>query len=96
MPGEFNEEIARSFFELQGYLVRMNVPYRPVGTCNDSSDIDIVAVHHISGPPARSRAAHRTAHDELLEGLAAAELHLRVRHRGGPAAHRRPALPPAV
>jgi hypothetical protein len=49
MPGEFNEEIVRSYLEFQGYFVRMNVPYRPVGTRNDSSDIDIVAIHPISG-----------------------------------------------
>lgn len=37
MPGEFNEEIMRSYFELQGYFVRMNVPYRPEGTRNDQA-----------------------------------------------------------
>jgi hypothetical protein len=31
--------------ELQGYFVRMNVPYRPGDNRNDASDIDIVAVH---------------------------------------------------
>ncbi|MCW2652640.1 MAG: hypothetical protein JWR32_3616 [Mycobacterium sp.] len=45
MPREFNEEIVSSYYELQGYFVRMNVPYRPADDRNDSSDIDIVAVH---------------------------------------------------
>ncbi len=45
MPRDFNEEIVCSYYELQGYFVRMNIPYRPTDTRNDSSDIDIVAVH---------------------------------------------------
>ena len=45
MPRDFNEEIVCSYYELQGYFVRMNVPYRPADGRNDSSDIDIVAVH---------------------------------------------------
>ena len=46
---DFNEEIARSYFELNGYFVRANVPYRPTGGRDDSSDIDIVALHPVSG-----------------------------------------------
>jgi hypothetical protein len=49
MPADFNEEIVCSYFELQGYFVRMNVPYRPPGSRNDASDIDIVAVHPVTG-----------------------------------------------
>lgn len=45
MPRDFNEEIVCSYYELQGYFVRMNVPYRPTDTRKDSSDIDIVALH---------------------------------------------------
>lgn len=45
MPRDFNEEIVASYFELQGYFVRMNVPYQPAEHRQDSSDIDIVAVH---------------------------------------------------
>lgn len=45
MPRDFNEEVVCSYYELQGYFVRMNVPYRPADDRNDSSDIDIVAVH---------------------------------------------------
>lgn len=45
MPRDFNEEVVCSYYELQGYFVRMNVPYRPVDSRNDSSDIDVVAVH---------------------------------------------------
>jgi hypothetical protein len=45
MPRDFNEEVVCSYYELQGYFVRMNVPYRPAEGRNDSSDIDIVAVH---------------------------------------------------
>lgn len=45
MPRDFNEEIVCSYYELQGYFVRMNIPYRPADDRNDASDIDIVAVH---------------------------------------------------
>lgn len=45
MPKEFNEEIVCSYYEHQGYFVRMNVPYHPVENRKDSSDIDIVALH---------------------------------------------------
>ena len=45
MPRDFNEEIVSSYYELQGYFVRMNVPYRAAEARNDSSDVDIVAVH---------------------------------------------------
>ena len=34
-----------SYYELQGYFVRMNVPYCPTDQRKDASDIDIVAVH---------------------------------------------------
>jgi len=45
MPRDFNEEIVSSYYELQGYFVRMNVLYRPTDARNDASDIDIVALH---------------------------------------------------
>jgi hypothetical protein len=45
MARDFNEEIVCSYYELQGYFVRMNVPYYPTDQRKDASDIDIVAVH---------------------------------------------------
>ena len=44
MPRDFNEEIVCSYYELKGYFVRMNVPYRPTEGRKDLSDIDIVAI----------------------------------------------------
>lgn len=45
MARDFNEEVVCSYYELQGYFVRMNVPYRAADDRNDLSDIDIVAMH---------------------------------------------------
>ena len=45
---DFNEDIVSSYFELKGYFVRANAPYRP-GTRDDASDIDLVALHPLSG-----------------------------------------------
>ena len=39
-----DEDIVRSYFELKGYFVQTNVPYRPADSTNDS-DVDIVALH---------------------------------------------------
>ncbi len=47
MPGDFNEEVVRAYFEQQGFFVRMNVPCRFAEARADSSDVDIVAVHPI-------------------------------------------------
>ncbi len=44
MPRDFNEEIVSSYFELQGYFVRLNVPYQPADDKN-LSDIDVVALN---------------------------------------------------
>ena len=49
MARDFNEEIVCSYYELQGYFVRMNVPYCPTDQRKDASDIDIVAVHPHEG-----------------------------------------------
>jgi hypothetical protein len=45
MP-DFNEDIVKAYFELNGYFVRTNVPYQP-GERGDESDIDIIAVHPV-------------------------------------------------
>ena len=83
MPREFNEEMVCSYYELQGYFVRMNVPYRPADDRNDSSDIDIVAVHLSEDMKMHcvqgQGLAHQTIHHGLLEVLAVTELHLRAR-----------------
>ena len=46
---EPNEEVVRVFWELQGYFVRTNIPYRPPGRRDVASDIDIVALHPVTG-----------------------------------------------
>jgi hypothetical protein len=51
MPRDFNEELVSSYYEMQGYFVRMNVPYRPADSRNDASDIDIVALHPDADKP---------------------------------------------
>src|SRR3990170_6854392 len=40
----FNEEIARLFFEIKGFLVRTNIPL-PVGKGSPDSDIDLAVVN---------------------------------------------------
>jgi hypothetical protein len=47
MAGVFDEEIVRSYFELRGFFVRTNVPYRASAARDDSSDVDVVAVDPI-------------------------------------------------
>lgn len=44
---DFNEDIVKAYFELNGYFVRLNVPYQPGGR-GDESDIDIVALHPVN------------------------------------------------
>lgn len=43
---DFNEDIVKSYFELNGYFVRLNIPYQPAER-GDASDIDIVAVNPV-------------------------------------------------
>ena len=53
MP-EYNEEIARRFFETQGYFVRSNVPYKfsPESGGAGWSDVDLCILHPLSGDAA--------------------------------------------
>ncbi len=48
---EFNEEVARRYFELKGYFVRSNIPYKLVAPSGGAgwSDIDLCALPPITG-----------------------------------------------
>ena len=48
MP-EYNEEVVRRYFEIQGYFVRSNIPYKVTKAAGGAgwSDIDLCAYHPV-------------------------------------------------